>query len=207
MLVAGKGHEDYQIVGTEKRPFDDREEARRALGSLMRTIPRFSPDELAAATGGRWIGAAPPAEVAGVSTDTRTLAPGALFVALEGERFDAHAFLAQARPARRGAARWCAEAARCRGVPAGFAALRGGRHARRARRARALPPPALPHPGRRRSAAPTARRPRKEMVGAILAVRGPALKTEGNLNNEVGVPLTLFRPRSPRTWRPSSRWG
>ncbi|TQF09866.1 UDP-N-acetylmuramoyl-tripeptide--D-alanyl-D-alanine ligase, partial [Myxococcus llanfairpwllgwyngyllgogerychwyrndrobwllllantysiliogogogochensis] len=33
----------------------------------------------------------------------------------------------------------------------------------------------------------------KEMVGAILATRGPALKTEGNFNNEVGVPLTLFR--------------
>jgi UDP-N-acetylmuramoyl-tripeptide--D-alanyl-D-alanine ligase len=33
----------------------------------------------------------------------------------------------------------------------------------------------------------------KEMVGAILRTRGPALATEGNLNNEVGVPLTLFR--------------
>src|SRR5439155_10323516 len=32
----------------------------------------------------------------------------------------------------------------------------------------------------------------KEMIGAILETRGPALKTRGNLNNEVGVPLTLF---------------
>jgi UDP-N-acetylmuramoyl-L-alanyl-D-glutamate--2,6-diaminopimelate ligase len=33
ILLAGKGHEDYQIVGRERFPFSDREEARRALGS------------------------------------------------------------------------------------------------------------------------------------------------------------------------------
>jgi UDP-N-acetylmuramoyl-L-alanyl-D-glutamate--2,6-diaminopimelate ligase len=33
VLIAGKGHEDYQLVGAERRHFDDREEARRALGA------------------------------------------------------------------------------------------------------------------------------------------------------------------------------
>ena len=36
----------------------------------------------------------------------------------------------------------------------------------------------------------------KEMTAALLATRGPVLKTEGNLNNQYGLPLTLLRLRA-----------
>jgi len=150
--------------------------------------PRFTSEELALATGGRWIGA-PPAAVDGVATDTRHLAPGTCFVALRGERFDAHDFLGDA--ARAGAA--CA-VARADRVPAEpplpllavedtLEAL--GAIARHHRRR--FPVPLVGVTGS------NGKTTTREMIAAILSVRGPVLKTEGNLNNEVGVPLTLLR--------------
>jgi UDP-N-acetylmuramoyl-tripeptide--D-alanyl-D-alanine ligase len=148
--------------------------------------PRFTAEELAAATGGRWTGA-PPAEVGGVSTDTRTLAPGNLFVALRGERFDAHRFLGEA--VARGAA--AAVVAAGSGpaplpalvVPDPLAAL--GALARAHRRRFAIPVVAVTGSNGKTTT--------REMIASILATRGPVLRSEGNLNNEVGVPLTLFR--------------
>jgi len=40
ILLAGKGHENYQVIGTEKRTFDDRIEARRALSMRRTSIGR-----------------------------------------------------------------------------------------------------------------------------------------------------------------------
>ncbi len=162
------------------------------------SAPRFSRFELASGAGGRWLGE-PPDEVTGVCTDTRALAQGSLFVALEGEKFDGHAFLEEARSRGAVAAvvteRWAAAHA------VGARALGGG--------APALPLlavrdtltalGALARLHRRRFDIPVVgvtgsngKTTTREMIGAILRARGPALKTEGNLNNEVGVPLTLF---------------
>ena len=152
--------------------------------------PRFDSAELAAAAGGRWIGT-PPAPIAGVSTDTRTLAPGSVFVALRGERFDGHAFLPEA--AAKGAAAavvaeaWAASAPAAMPLPAlavpdTLAALGAiARHHRRRFR--------IPVVGVTGSNGKTTTR---EMIAAILGTRGKVLKSEGNLNNEVGVPLTLL---------------
>jgi UDP-N-acetylmuramoyl-tripeptide--D-alanyl-D-alanine ligase len=150
------------------------------------TQARFTPEELLAATGGRWIGA-PPAEVRGISTDTRTIAPGNLFVALRGERFDGHRFLAEA------ASRGALAAAVADGsdpaplpalaVPDTLAAL--GALGRAHRRRFAIPVVAVTGSNGKTTT--------REMIASILATRGPVLRSEGNLNNEVGVPLTLFR--------------
>jgi UDP-N-acetylmuramoyl-tripeptide--D-alanyl-D-alanine ligase len=149
----------------------------------------FTRFELASGAGGRWIGT-PPAEVTGVSTDTRQLVPGALFVALRGERFDAHDFLAEARA--RGASAAMVEesragAAAAAGLPllAVRDTLQGLAMLARFHRRRF----AIPLVGVTGSNGKTTTR---EMIGLVLRTRGPVLKTEGNLNNEVGVPLTLL---------------
>ena len=160
----------------------------------MSATARFGAEEMRLATGGRWEGA-PPAAPCPISTDSRAVAPGDAFLALRGERFDAHAFVAAA--ARAGAA--------CAVVSSAW--LDG------ARAAGAAPPlPVLAVPDTLEALGNLARFHRarfdvpvvgvtgsngktttREMVACILATRGPVLRTEGNLNNEVGVPLTLFR--------------
>ena len=155
----------------------------------MSAGPDFTPGDLLLATGGRLQGE-PPALLRGVSTDTRAIAPGSVFVALRGERFDGHDFLADA--ARAGAACAVVAAARAASVPPGLPALvvpdtleALGALARHHRRRFAIPVVGVTGSNGKTTT--------REMVAAILAVRGPVLKTEGNLNNEVGVPLTLFR--------------
>ena len=126
----------------------------------------------------------------GVSTDSRSVAPGALFVALRGDTFDAHDFLDQV--AQKGVAAVVAEE-----LPAGWTLpailvpdtlLALGQIANAWRRRFALPVIGVTGSNGKTTV--------KEMIAAILgAAFGPdaSLATRGNLNNEIGVPLTLFR--------------
>lgn len=124
--------------------------------------------------------------VTGVSSDSRTLRPGELFVALRGPRFDGHHHLADALAA--GAAG--ALVAETGDTPLAQVLvddtrLALGRLARGWRRRCATPTVAVTGSNGKTTV--------KEMVAAILATAGPTLATRGNLNNDIGVPLTLLR--------------
>lgn len=86
VLIAGKGHENYQIVGTVKHFFDDRLEA---FNGLLHWNERH----LLAATGGAVVSGSQRGVFGVISTDTRTLDPGDIFVALVGETFDGHRYI------------------------------------------------------------------------------------------------------------------
>ncbi|HEU4698058.1 MAG TPA: UDP-N-acetylmuramoyl-tripeptide--D-alanyl-D-alanine ligase [Gemmatimonadales bacterium] len=122
-----------------------------------------------------------------ISTDTRTLRPGALFVALAGERFDAHEFLATARDAGARAA----VVRRGTSPVAGLELLEVAdtlraygdlAHARRA----ALTGPVVGVTGT------NGKTSTKEMLAAVLRTRYRVHATRANLNNLVGVPTTIL---------------
>lgn len=124
----------------------------------------------------------------GVSIDSRTIEPGALFVAIAGPRFDGHEFVAEA--ARRGAAAAMVHKPVEAAIPllhVGDTTRALGDLARHVRGSARVQVAAITG-----SAGKTTT---KEMAAGLLQARGPVLKTEGNLNNQYGLPLTLLRLR------------
>ena len=128
-----------------------------------------------------------------VHSDTRSLRAGDLFVALRGERFDAHDFLGQAKAAGAVAAlaeRGLAEA----GLP-GLEVADTPARARRARRRLAAPlRPAAGRGDRQQRQDHGDADDRRDLPR--LAAATPRFATEGNFNNDIGVPLTLLRLRA-----------
>jgi len=134
----------------------------------------------------------------GVSTDTRTVRARELFVALRGERFDGHAFLSQAKAA--GACAAMVDRAYGGEYPMPVAVVADTKLAlgALARGWRSRFSPAL--------VAVTGSNGKttvKEMLASILRTHAgddSVLATAGNLNNEIGLPLTLLRLRAAHRW-------
>jgi UDP-N-acetylmuramoyl-tripeptide--D-alanyl-D-alanine ligase len=132
-----------------------------------------------------------------VHSDSRTVEPGDLFVALKGERFDANAFLADAQ-ARGAAALLCNGGGAPGCYPQGLPRIEVadtrialGELARGWRQQFTLPLIAVTGSNGKTTVT--------QMLASILEVFAPkdsSLATRGNLNNDIGVPLTLLRLRS-----------
>ena len=134
----------------------------------------------------------PDAAFARVVSDSRAVRAGDLFVALAGDRFDGHDYVAQA------AALGAAGALVSRHVEGGGAQVIAdtGADALPALQAyaahwrAALDLPVVAVTGS------SGKTTTKQMLAAVFAARGPVLATEGNLNNHIGVPLTLLKLRA-----------
>ena len=150
----------------------------------------FSANEIMAAVDGRLIRGDGSAHAAGVSTDTRTLEAGELFIALKGPNFDGAHFLPQATEKK----------------AAGLVVMKGADVPSEgasfvvevADTLRALGD--LAHTYRDRFEIPVVgvtgsngKTTTKEMIAAVLSVRGETCKSEGNLNNLVGLPHQVLR--------------
>ena len=151
----------------------------------------FTAADVVAWTGARIVRGSSAVVFAGTGIDTRSLGPGVLFVAIRGERHDAHDFLADA--VARGASGLLVETGRA--IPGGLAeavcvletddtiralgAIGAGHRAR-------FEGPVVAITGS------NGKTTTKEMTASILGLRSPCLKTPGNWNNQFGLPLTLL---------------
>lgn len=125
-------------------------------------------------------------EVSRVSTDTRSILAGDLFLALRGERFDGHDYIAEAQA--KGAVAVVAEEVRDASVPVLKVADTRRALGQIAAFNRSLfsgPLVAVTGSNGKTTV--------KELLRRIFLQQGPVLATQGNLNNEIGAPLTLLQ--------------
>ncbi len=205
VLITGKGHETYQIRGTQKFDFDDRAEAGAALRDADpggQTDGWTVPD-LLAATGGTLVTGNRDLTFTDIAIDSRTIGENALFCAIRGEKHDGHRFTAQVLEkgvkgilyaedrlaeladlqARYPQTAWIS-------VPDTTAAL--GQLGLYHRRRTGVPVLAITGSNGKTST--------RNMIAAVLSQQFPVLTTAGNYNNEIGLPLTLLRLRPDHAW-------
>jgi murE/murF fusion protein len=197
ILISGKGHENYQISSKGKIFFDDRIEAEMQLQAKFGLPLAWKVPWVQQITGGHLLSpVATPVTFRNISTDTRAMHTGDLFVALQGEQFDGRMFCQKA--VEKGAAGLLIN-----GLPGGNAPVLDFQP----------PVPVLLVPDtlaalgqlgatlRRWNSnlqvvaitGSSGKTTVKEMTASILEQNRVVLKTEGNFNNLIGLPLTLLR--------------
>jgi len=151
-------------------------------------VALFTGGEIAVIAGGVLSQGAPQTAIRRVWTDSRTVRRGDLFVALTGARFDGHRFVAEALT-KGAVGALVRHGFKLPGTALLIAVdepLRAFQDVARAHRRRFdIPVVAV--------SGSNGKTTTKDMIGAILAERFVTLKTDGNLNNHIGVPQTLLR--------------
>lgn len=199
VLIAGKGHETYQEIGGVRFHLDDREEVRRVVraqrsGQALGSIPLlsgWSAARIAKVVGGRVAARANRNVWGALTTDSRKVATDDIFVALRGERFDAHDFLPQVVDA--GAGLIIAEEAPGEHEDSAVVVVDDSLAA-----LQALGAALLAEGGKRQSGlgvvgitGSNGKTTTKELLAAVLG--DSTLATAGNFNNHIGLPLTAVR--------------
>lgn len=203
LLIAGKGHENYQEMDGQRVPFLDMKHVLQALAVWVEPTAAHETRDANMMTLQQTVAWLGDARLVGdgavpfsrVHTDSRTLLAGDLFVALRGAHFDANDFLTEAK-AKGAVAAICQgdadERLRAAGMPGvvvpdaklALAALATGWRQQ-------FKLPLIAVTGSNGKTTVT------QMIAAILSHFKPQayLATQGNLNNDIGVPLTVLRLR------------
>ncbi|XID75143.1 UDP-N-acetylmuramoyl-tripeptide--D-alanyl-D-alanine ligase [Alkanindiges sp. WGS2144] len=150
-------------------------------------LPPWSSEQLQQATQGSWLNLANAQQFARISTDTRQVQPRDIFLALVGERFDGHEFVADA-VAKGASAVIVSHPVASLNVPqlvvedTRLALGQLGAYRRQQ----------YPHLTVLALTGSSGKTTVKEMLGSILSELAPTLVTRGNLNNDLGVPMMLL---------------
>jgi UDP-N-acetylmuramoyl-tripeptide--D-alanyl-D-alanine ligase len=155
---------------------------------------RYTAADVAQWCGGEVVSGSPDTKLLGLAIDTREVTPGCLFAAIVGPNHDAHKFLAQAKDA--GASGLLIQT----GSDVDLTPFADIAVIAVADTTKSIGDLATGHRGRFAGTVialtgSCGKTTTKEMISAVLETAGPCLKTQGNLNNNFGVPLTLLSRR------------
>lgn len=197
IIISGKGHENYQLSSKGKIFFNDRIEAEMQMQAAIGMPHVWRLDWLQQITGGQLLYPFDKeVSFTDISTDSRTIHPGDLFIALQGENFDGKMFTAKAIekgasgllvnhvPGSKEKLENVPHTTPVLFVPDTLFAL-GELAANKRRWNKNLRVLAMTGSSGKTTV--------KEMTSAILSQKHSILKTEGNFNNLIGMPLTLLK--------------